>query len=239
VLTPNRASLAPLKLKLGDTLTLASQDGKQQVTVTVVGFYDSSSVISIGASMFSDNAVPQTLTPGKIAYVYSLKMDPRQTDQKLSDLRAAVPAAQTFSVSDLLLLITDLLNNLIVLLTAVASLALIAGIIIIANAVALAMLERRRELGILKSVGYTSGDVLTEVLVENGVVGFTGGLLAMGLVTLALTLLGKLVFKTDLGVGAWLALGIVLSTAAVCMVVSWIVAAQATRVRPLEVLRYE
>jgi predicted lysophospholipase L1 biosynthesis ABC-type transport system permease subunit len=239
VLMPDRASLAPLKLKLGDTITLASTDGKRTVTVHVVGFYDSSTVISIGASMFSDNSVPQLLSAGKLAYIYSLKMDPRQTDQKLSDLRAAVPAVQTFSVSDLLLLINNLLNNLIVLLTAIASLALVAGVIIIANAVALAMLERRRELGILKSVGYTSRDVLGEVLVENGIVGFTGGLLAMGLVTLALTLLSKLVFKTELGVAAWLALGIVLATAAVCMLVSWVVAAQATRVRPLEVLRYE
>jgi ABC-type antimicrobial peptide transport system permease subunit len=40
------------------------------------------------------------------------------------------------------------LNNLIIMLTTVASLAMIAGLIIIANAVALAMLERRREIGI-------------------------------------------------------------------------------------------
>ncbi len=239
VLMPDRAALAPLKLKLGDSITLTSQDGKRVVTVHVVGFYDSTTAISIGGSMYADNSVTQTLSGGNLYYIYSLKMDPKLTDQKLNDLRAAVPTVQTFSLSDLVLLVNNLLNNLIVLLTAIASLALIAGVIIIANAVALAMLERRRELGILKSVGYTSRDVLSEVLLENGIVGFTGGLLAMGLVTLALTLLGKLVFNTDLGVGAWLALGIVLATAAVCMVVSWIVAAQATRVRPLEVLRYE
>jgi predicted lysophospholipase L1 biosynthesis ABC-type transport system permease subunit len=239
VIMPDRASLVPLNLKLGDIITLASPDGQRTVKVHVVGFYDSSSVISIGAAMYSDNSVADTMSGGKLIYVYSLKMDPRQTDQTLNDLRASIPTIQTFSLSDLTLLINNLLNNLIVLLTAIASLALIAGVIIIANAVALAMLERRRELGILKSVGYTSGDVLGEVLLENGVVGFTGALLAMGLVTLALTLLGKLVFKTDLGVAAWLALAIVLATAAVCMLVSWIVAAQSTRVRPLEVLRYE
>ena len=127
----------------------------------------------------------------------------------------------------------------IVMLTAIASLAMVAGIIIIANAVALAMLERRRELGILKAVGHTSRSVLGEVLLENGIVGFTGGLMAMLLVTLAMTILSKVVFKTDFGVGAPLALGIVLATALVCMIVAASVAWNATRVRPLEVLRYE
>jgi putative ABC transport system permease protein len=139
----------------------------------------------------------------------------------------------------LLVFINGLLNNLIILLTAIASLAMLAGIIIIANAVALAMLERRRELGILKSVGYTSRSVLSEVLMENGVVGFTGAVLAMLLVTLATVVLAKLVFKTTLGVSAPIVLGIVLATALVCMLVAWLVAWNATRVRPLEVLRYE
>ncbi|TMF55442.1 MAG: FtsX-like permease family protein, partial [Chloroflexi bacterium] len=64
-----------------------------------------------------------------------------------------------------------LLSNVIVFLSAIASLALLAGIVIIANTVALAMLERRREIGILKSVGYDSGTVLSQVLLENAVVG--------------------------------------------------------------------
>ena len=116
---------------------------------------------------------------------------------------------------------------------------MIAGIIIIANAVALAMLERRREIGILKSVGYTSRSVLGGVLVENGAIGFTGALTAMLLVTLALTVLGKLVFKTDFGFGIPVVLGMILATAAVCMAIAALVAWSATRVRPLEVLRYE
>ena len=41
------------------------------------------------------------------------------------------------------------MNSFMDVLIAIASLSLIAGVIIIANSVALAMLERRRELGIL------------------------------------------------------------------------------------------
>ena len=67
----------------------------------------------------------------------------------------------------------------------------------------------------------------------------SAGLLAMLLVSVAMTLLGNLLLNTPLTVATVLALGIVLLTAAVCMLIAGLVAWGATRVRPLEVLRYE
>ncbi len=133
----------------------------------------------------------------------------------------------------------QILGNLITLLVTLAALALFAGIIIIANAVGLAMLERRREQGILKSVGYTSRDVLSGVLIENGVIGGLGGILAMTLVAVATTVLAKQFFKTDLGLPAPTILGLILLVMAIALVTSTLVAWGAVRVRPLEVLRYE
>jgi predicted lysophospholipase L1 biosynthesis ABC-type transport system permease subunit len=237
VIMPQSASLAPLNLKLNDTFIVAGQDGKTTVTFTVVGFY--SDLDSSFGTVWTDSSQAFALSGGKPLYLFQLKFDPTVADQKLHEIQKAVPDVQTFSFVELLLLINTLLNNLIIMLTAIASLAMIAGIIIIANAVALAMLERRRELGILKSVGFTSRGVLGEVLIENGAVGFTGALLAMLLVTLATTILSKLVFNSPFGVATPLVLGIVLATAAVCMAVAAFVAWGATRVRPLEVLRYE
>lgn len=237
VIMPQSASLAPLNLKLNDTFVVAGQDGKTTVTFTVVGFY--SDLDASFGTIWTDSSQALTLSGGKPLYLFQLKFDPTQADQKLHQIQKAVPDVQTFSFVELLLLINTLLNNLIIMLTAIASLAMIAGIIIIANAVALAMLERRRELGILKSVGFTSRSVLGEVLLENGVVGFTGAMLAMLLVTLATTILSRVVFNSPFGVATPLVLGIVLATAAVCMAVAGFVAWGATRVRPLEVLRYE
>ncbi len=236
VILPARARQSPLSLSVGSTITLASPDGKTVQTLTVIGFYSN----SFGAGgMYGDNSAANKVAGGQPFYVYQLRLDPTKSDQTLHSIEKAAPTVQTFSLIDLALFINTLLNNLIILLTAVASLAMLAGLIIIANAVALAMLERRRELGILKSVGYTSRSVLSEVLIENGTVGFLGALLAMLLVLLAMLILGKVVFKIDLSVGIPIVLITVGATAAVCMVVAGIVAWSATRVRPLEVLRYE
>ena len=136
-------------------------------------------------------------------------------------------------------LLSGLLNNLVTMITAVASLALLAGLIIIANAVALAMLERRRELGILNLVGYTGRSILGEVLMENGAIGFVGAVLAMLLAALAATILASFAFHVTLGTNLALVLVVVVGTSVICMFVAGLVAWNATRIRPLEVLRYE
>ena len=274
VLMPAPAALAPLNLKVGDTITLASTvvaptkgtgattgktgtgapagtpgqpgaPGKPGttapqpllITVHVVGFYTGS--LTTFAPILADQSVVTKLAQGTQFYIYAMQIDPLKSDQALRSIKAQVPAIQTFSVVDLVIAINTLLNNLIILLTAIASLAMVAGVIIIANAVGLAMLERRREIGILKSVGYTSGNVLSGVLVENGLIGFGGSLVAMLIVTLANVILDIYVFKLNLGVGPALSIGVVAATTLICMIVAALVAYSAARVRPLEVLRYE
>ena len=270
VLLPQFASLGPLNIRVGDTITVANafapttgtgtgagngtgqgagkpgttgqtgQTGQPQpqlVTLHVIGFYTGGATVF--APILADQSVARQVGGQQVFYIYKLRLTPSKADQELQTVQEKVPSAQTFSLVQLTVFIDTLLTNLIILLTAVASLAMIAGFIIIANAVGLAMLERRRELGILKSVGYTSGDVLGEVVLENGLVGFSGGFLAMILVAGAAVLLSKLVFNGSLGVSPLLVIGVVLVTALVCMVVAGLVAYSATRVRPLEVLRYE
>ena len=101
------------------------------------------------------------------------------------------------------------------------------------------MLERRRELGILKSVGYTSGTVLSEVMIENGIVGAAGAFMAMLLATGAITLLGSFLFNLTLSTAPWIVISLIGGAAVLSMLTAALVAWGSVRVRPLEVLRYE
>jgi ABC-type antimicrobial peptide transport system permease subunit len=101
------------------------------------------------------------------------------------------------------------------------------------------MLERLRELGILKSIGHSSRSLLSCVLLENGIVGAMGALIAMLLVTLVTSLLGQFAFNVPLEVSPVLSLGLILGSAGLAMLVAALVAWGAVRVHPLEVLRYE
>src|SRR5204863_1144997 len=132
--------------------------------------------------------------------IFYLQVDSNQLSKASDTIGQSIPNATILSVSDITNFFKQLLNNVILTLTTIASLSMLAGVIIIANAVALAMLERRRELGILKAVGYTSGTVLSEVMIENGIVGSVGAFIALLLATVATILLGSLLFNLTLSV---------------------------------------
>jgi ABC-type antimicrobial peptide transport system permease subunit len=236
------ANLDPLKghIGVGSTITLASVDGKTTRTVTVVGIYQSNGFnVSFGSILGTSNTV-QALSPaGFSESVFYMKINSDQVGKALTTIARIAPSAFVFNLANIGDFIDQYLNYMLLTLSTIAGLSLLAGVIIIANVVALAMLERRRELGILKSVGYTSRTVLSEVLIEYGVIGGVGAFLALLLVTFAMNLLGKFVFKTSFDVNPIIVLVLIAGAALLAMVTAAIVAYGAVRVRPLEVLRYE
>jgi len=235
-------NLAPLKghIHVGSTIVFASQDGKTIQTMTVVGVYQSQSLFANYQPVLTTSNVVQAYSPGgKTTSIFYLKIDPSKVGKALNAIGNISPNIAVINFASITNFINQFLNDVLLVLITIASLSLLAGIIIIANAVALAMLERRRELGILKSVGYTSRSILSEVLIENGIVGGVGALLAMLLVTFVTSLLGSFVFKINFGVSWYIAIGLIAGIALLAMITSTFVAWNAVRVRPLEVLRYE
>ena len=215
-------------------------DGKATKNVTVVGFYQSTGLnLHFGAVLTTSDTVTALTPAGQNTTIFYMKVDPAQVGKALQSIGKLAPNASVLNFANIGDFINSFIGDILLVLTTIASLSLLAGVIIIANAVALAMLERRRELGILKSVGYTSGTILSEVLIENGVVGGTGALLAMLLVTLATSLLGTFFFKSGFGVSWYIAIGLIVGIALLSMITATLVAWGSTRVRPLEVLRYE
>ena len=230
----------PLRLKIGDTITFASLDRRTEKTLTIVGSYQQ---LSLGSNLYpilgSSDTVRALSPAGLNQAVFYMKIDPAKVGQAVDAIGNTVPNAFVVNLANIGNVINQFLNDILLTLTTIASLSLLAGVIIIANAVALAMLERRRELGILKSVGYTSGTILSEVLIENGLVGGIGALLAVLLVTLVTSLLGTFLFKSAFGVNSGIALALIAGSAALAMLTAALVAWGSVRVRPLEVLRYE
>ncbi len=236
------ANRAPLKGKLGvgSTITVTSMDGKSTVTLTVVGIYTSTGFDLSSGSIYGVKGTVAALSPGgQVQSIFYLKVDTARVNQVLTKIAQIAPTSESFSLANIGDYIDQYLNDLILVLITVASLSLLAGVIIIANAVALAMLERRRELGILKSVGYTSGTVLGEVLIENAVIGGLGALLAMLLVTFVTSVLGQLVFKSSFSVNGFVEIGLIVGSSLLAVITALLVAWGSVRVRPLAVLRYE
>ncbi|MBV9712019.1 MAG: FtsX-like permease family protein, partial [Ktedonobacteraceae bacterium] len=230
-----------MNLKPGDTITFASPDGKTQKTVTIVGIYTGATSADHVGMVLAPNAIVNALSPARTgaATVTYMKIADAQVNSALNTLGRLAPNATVQNMADIMGAFAQQLNSLIDILVAIASLSMIAGVIIIANSVALAMLERRRELGILKSVGYTSGTILREVLIENGIIGTTAAFIALLLAAGSVTLLGQQLFNLTLTISPWIVVALVGSSALLAMATAAFIAWSAVRVRPLEVLRYE
>jgi ABC-type antimicrobial peptide transport system permease subunit len=235
------ANLPPLKgqIGVGSTLVLQGVGGAGPLTLHVVGVYRSSGFNVTLGEIFAPASVVQALGPGSALAVFYLRIDPSQVRPALARIGQIAPGAGSFNLANLGDFIDQYLNYMILILVTIASLSLLAAVIIIANAVALAMLERRWELGILKAVGYTSATVLSEVLIENTVVGGLGALLAMLLVTLVTGLLGRFVFHASFAVPGLFVVGLIIGSALLAGLAALLVAWGPVRVRPLSVLRYE
>ncbi len=231
--------IGPLHLKVRDTLTMANQTGGAPFTLHIVGFYAANAFGELRYPILASHALVHRFAGSSEQLIYTLRIDPNKANAAVARLNRDAPGTITINLTSLGAIVDQVLGNLIILLVALASLALFAGIIIIANAVALAMLERRREQGILKSVGYTSRRVLGGVLIENGLIGSLGGIMGMVVVAVVTTVLARTLFQTDLAIPTPTTLALIALVTVIALLTSGLVAWNAVRVRPLEVLRYE
>jgi putative ABC transport system permease protein len=129
------------------------------------------------------------------------------------------------------------------------SLALAVATLGIVNTLVMAILERRREIGVLKALGAADGDVKQLFFVEAGVMGLTGGVLGVLLgwmIGQALTLATNIYLKRQelpgvqiSSVPLWLTAGAISFAVLVSLVAGLYPASRAAKLNPVDALRYE
>jgi putative ABC transport system permease protein len=129
------------------------------------------------------------------------------------------------------------------------SLALAVATLGIVNTLVMAILERRREIGVLKALGAADGDVKQLFFIEAGVMGLTGGVLGVLLgwtIGQALTLATNIYLKRQelpgvqiSSVPPWLIAGAISFAVLVSLIAGLYPASRAAKLNPVDALRYE
>ncbi|WP_321418588.1 ABC transporter permease [uncultured Methanomethylovorans sp.] len=151
-------------------------------------------------------------------------------------------ADRDFSVSDSLSMaetVTEMLSSMSLFLGAIAAVSLVVGSVGIANTMFTSVLEKTKEIGTMKAIGATNVDIMMIFLFNSALVGFVGGVIGIILSFILTYLMGKLMNISNITVAPYLViLGI--SIAVVIGVISGVVPAyNASRMRPVDALRYE
>ncbi len=169
-------------------------------------------------------------------------------NQKLIKFRGVTEKTKDFYIStpeELLASFDKVLNIITAFLVAVAAISLLVGAIGIMNTMYTSVLERTKEIGTMKAIGAKNSDVLFIFLSESGLLGLIGGVIGV--------LCGYLISKTiefiavnslhttllKAAVPGYLLLGCLIFAFLIGALSGTIPAMTASRLKPVDALRYE
>ena len=237
-------------LKAGDKITIDGVDFKVGTILASLGnpqddrsiymYYEDFQKISNSTSI---QEIIVQVNPGE-----NIEEVANRTEKKLMNFRKVTDKTKDFSIltpEELLSSFASILSIVTGFLLGVAAISLLVGAIGITNTMYTSVLERTKEIGVMKAVGAKNSDILTIFLIESGLLGLTGGvigvLLGMGIgkvieyiaVHQLQTNLLQVVFPVYLIAG--------------CLIFAFLIGAisgtlpayRASKIRPVVALRYE
>ncbi len=176
----SEASAQRFGLKLGDTLTLRVDT--QMKPAVIVGFLrppDEASARALEGLMLTDIATAQELfnMQGRLSRIDLIASEEmaKAITTKLPQGLTLVPASEQANT------VTQLTAAFQLNLTAFSLLALVVGMFLIYNTVMFSVVQRRRTLGILRSLGVTGQDLFRLVLLEATLLGAIGSFIGLAL----------------------------------------------------------
>ncbi|MBO0812135.1 MAG: FtsX-like permease family protein [Microlunatus sp.] len=237
-----RTAARQQNVTLGDSLIIDAGDGPRQLTVT--GITDETRSLFSGQTQ-NGFVVPSFFaslsgSDGDLLVVSDGSRSPGQLASELSGRVGhglSVKTSEAYGQEQLKGLAqgTDVLRNLLLIF---GGIALLVGTILIVNTFLILLAQRRRQIGLLRAVGATGGQVRRSMLVEAVITGVIGSALGVAL--------GIGVSAAGAAVSGSLKAGLVIpSTVTLAGAVGVLVtllaalgpAGRATRVSPLEALR--
>jgi len=139
--------------------------------------------------------------------------------------------------------IDSILSILTIFLGTIASISLLVSAVGVSNTMFTAILERTREIGIMKSLGAKDKNILIMFLTESALICGIGGIIGILLSFMLILLVNYLSIAFDLGIEAvltpWLAVGAFMFSLLIGIIAGFIPAWNASKLDPVAALRFK
>ena len=151
---------------------------------------------------------------------------------------------QVMTASQIIERISGILAIIQLVLVGIAGISLLVGAIGIMNTMFTSVLERTRDIGVMKAIGAKNSDILTIFLLESGLLGLVGGIIGI-ILGMALSKLVEIIATHALGPVLkayfpwYLILGALLFSFIVGCLSGIMPARRASKLNPVDALRYE
>ena len=190
-----------------------------------------------------DKALP--MNDNKVSSITaSTKSDP-ETAKK--EIESSISGTSALTKNDLSNQIDNIMKTVTLFVGAIASVALLVGVISIVNIMLVNVSERTREIGVLKAIGFTNREILGSILTEAGVLGFISAI--AGVIAAAVLLQAGIgLFAPQYGLEniklaqmlpLWLVAAVIGGATLLSVLAGLYPAWRASRLNVVEALRYE
>jgi putative ABC transport system permease protein len=170
-----------------------------------------------------------------------------KTEKKLINVRHVTAKTQDFSISSSAQMAatrSSMMSSMNSFLIAIAAVSLIVGAVGIANTMFTSVLEKTKEIGIMKAIGARNRDIMTIFLMNAALIGVVGGFLGTVFGTILSAALPALMGETSMLRGGTFvsvsSIVIAMSVSVGIGILAGIVPAyQGSKLKPVDALRYE
>ena len=229
-------------VSVGDTLRLGTaRSGEQKLTV--VGIYERTQLLP-GPVLSVTDAANGFRSPRASAGYVALRSgaDAGAVRRQISALISDEPEVSVQDQSDFAAQQTSQVDTVVVMLYLLLGLAIVIAVLGIVNTLALSIVERTRELGLVRAIGMRRGQVRRMVVVESVVIAVFGALLGLAVGSG----LGAAVVRAlkDQGIPElslpWVSMGLFLGLAVLIGLLAAVIPAiRASRTNVLDAIAYE
>jgi len=237
-------------VKVGDTLIIKEQEFSVIGIVDKIGNPSDDKQIYIAmddARELFDNPDEYNMLMVQVVKGTDINSISEAIKKKLRNTRDVKEGEEDFTVQtteELMKTSMSILSVVQAVIVAIAAISLLVGGIGIMNTMYTSVLERTREIGIMKAIGARNSDILAIFLIESGMIGLVGGAIG-ALFGVALSKIAEFgaayagygILKVSFS--PMLIIGALLFSFITGMISGITPAMQASRMRPVEALRYE
>jgi putative ABC transport system permease protein len=162
--------------KVGDTLHISGKPFK------IVGIYETGSMLLDVVILMDITTARQVLNrPGGLSTIYVEGDDPAQNDALAAAIEMAHPGFDARSMDEAQANFSSLMGQIDTFLLMTVSLALVVGVVGIVNTMLMSTTERFAEFGVLRTNGWSQGNILALVTLESAYLGLLAGVVGCAL----------------------------------------------------------
>jgi putative ABC transport system permease protein len=226
----NKDTSDKLGLHIGDKITV----NDQQLTITGISKPEQAVYV------YLDQKIAENVTGNKVSAIYARSHD--NPNSTVDEVQKQVNDVSVVTKSDKVAQLQENTNQAMLFIGIIAGIALVVGVISVVNTMMMSVMERTKELGVLKAIGFTNWELKGSILFESGLIGFLGSILGVILGIVGIIVFANMLHFTDYipqMMPLWLIGGVIIGSTLLCLLAGVYPAISASRLNVVEALRNE